>query len=122
MEDNEINQVVALSLLNKIGFKEVVVADNGAKALEVLNKHGDEQPIELILMDCQMPEMDGYEASQKIRLADAGEKYKDIAIVAMTANAMRGDKQKCLEAGMSDYITKPVDEAQLQKALIKWLN
>lgn len=122
VEDNEINQVVALSLLNKIGFKDVVVADNGARALEVLNKHGDEQPIELILMDCQMPEMDGYEASQKIRLADAGEKYKDIAIVAMTANAMRGDKQKCLEAGMSDYITKPVDEAQLQKALIKWLN
>ena len=71
-------------------------------------------------MDCQMPEMDGYQATHAIRLGEAGDGNINIPIIAMTANAMQGDKQKCLDAGMSDYITKPIVEAQVIEKLKEW--
>jgi CheY-like chemotaxis protein len=73
-------------------------------------------------MDCQMPIMDGYQATRGIRSGEAGVKYKDIPIIAMTANAMVGDDKKCFSAGMSDYLTKPIDSEILIDTLNKWLN
>jgi len=82
----------------------------------------NEAAYKLVLMDCQMPEMDGYEASEAIRNGLAGEENKSIPIIAMTANAMKGDKEKCLAAGMSDYTSKPIDPEKLVQALTKWLS
>jgi CheY-like chemotaxis protein len=73
-------------------------------------------------MDCQMPEMDGYQATQEIRHGAAGERFKDITIVAMTANAMKGDREKCLAAGMNDYLSKPIEATKLKEMLVKWLS
>jgi PAS domain S-box-containing protein len=107
VEDNPVNQKVAATMLEKRGHR-VVVASNGREALEALDK----ERIDLILMDLQMPEMDGFEATELIR-----EREKvgggHIPIVAMTAHAMKGDRQRCLEAGMDDYISKPISEANL---------
>jgi signal transduction histidine kinase/CheY-like chemotaxis protein len=112
-EDNKINQMVAKELLRVEGF-ETTVADNGRIAVELLN----EQKFDLVLMDVQMPEMDGYEAARTIR---ADERFKDLPILAMTANAMAGDKELCLEAGMNDHIAKPIEPKILYNALIKWI-
>ena len=73
-------------------------------------------------MDCQMPLLDGYSATKKIRAGDAGNEYRDIVIVAMTANAMHGDKEKCLAAGMNDYISKPIDENKLVQVIANWVS
>jgi signal transduction histidine kinase/ActR/RegA family two-component response regulator len=107
VEDNSINQLVALRMLEKIGFV-ADVSENGQEAIDQLNKVGDEY-YSLILMDCQMPVMDGFIATKKIRQGDAGDYYRDIPIIAMTANAMQGDREKCINAGMNNYITKPID-------------
>jgi len=102
-----------------LGFTADAVA-NGLEAISALKQ----VPYDIIFMDCQMPEMDGYEASRLIRLA---EKESDVTwkspvpIVAMTAHAMTGDREKCLAVGMDDYLSKPVRKADLQSALIKWL-
>jgi CheY-like chemotaxis protein len=72
-------------------------------------------------MDCQMPVMDGFTATKNIRNGDAGDDYRDIPIVAMTANAMQGDREKCINAGMNDYLTKPIDAKPLADCLTKWL-
>jgi response regulator RpfG family c-di-GMP phosphodiesterase len=72
-------------------------------------------------MDCHMPEMDGYEATKNIRSGNAGRQYIKLPVVAMTANAMQGDREKCLAAGMDDYVTKPINETLLQNALLKWV-
>jgi CheY-like chemotaxis protein len=72
-------------------------------------------------MDCQMPEMDGYEASQEIRKGIAGENYRDITVIALTANALKGDREKCLAAGMNDYLSKPLTPTSLENMLRKWL-
>jgi len=120
VEDNLVNQTVAMSLLELIGLS-CDVADNGVIALEILKKTPEEHAYNLILMDCQMPEMDGYETSRQIRQGRAGEIYRNIGIIAMTANAMKGDKNKCLEAGMSDYLSKPIDTEVLEKKLSHWL-
>jgi signal transduction histidine kinase/DNA-binding response OmpR family regulator len=112
-EDNKINQMVATGLLKVEGF-ETTVADNGKIALELLKK----QPFDLILMDVQMPEMDGYEATRAIR---ADERFKHIPILAMTANAMTGDREASLEAGMNDHIAKPIDPKLLYSALVRWI-
>jgi CheY-like chemotaxis protein len=119
VEDNKVNQLVALKVLTNIGIK-TEVAENGLQAIEKLSASNVSQPFTLILMDCQMPEMDGYQATQAIRLGEAGDSNIAIPIIAMTANAMQGDKQKCLDAGMSDYITKPIVEEQVIEKLKEW--
>ncbi len=121
VEDNQINQVVALGILESIGLTADVAA-NGIEALEALKMAPDNKPYTLILMDCQMPEMDGYEATRQIRSGKAYARNKDIPIVAMTANAMKGDKEQCLLAGMSDYLSKPIDVLLLEEKLHQWLD
>jgi CheY-like chemotaxis protein len=101
-EDNRVNQVLAVRLLEKRGH-EVTVAENGEEALEAL----DRQVFDLVLMDVQMPEMDGLQATVAIRRGEM-KSGKHIPIIAMTAHAMAGDKERCLEAGMDEYMTKPI--------------
>jgi CheY-like chemotaxis protein len=115
-EDNLTNQQVALALLDKLGYEADVVAD-GKEALRALAS----SPYDLVLMDCQMPEMNGYEAAARIRDPQSGVRNSKIPIVALTAHAMQGDREKCLEAGMDDYITKPVNPRTLAAMLEKWL-
>lgn len=121
VEDNPTNQIVAQGMLEMIGL-EADVANNGLEALEAMQLALNVAPYTIILMDCQMPEMDGYTASTAIRAGRAGDAYKEIPIVAMTANAMAGDREKCLIAGMSDYVSKPINIGTLKTALIKWLD
>ncbi len=113
VEDNKINQKVALLMLKKLGYR-ADVADNGREALEALKKN----PYDILLMDVQMPEMDGFEATQAIR--NSTDRYRDVPIIAMTANAMKGDREKCLEAGMNDYIAKPVKADILYKMICQY--
>lgn len=120
VEDNLVNQEVALAILESI-FVPAEAADNGEDALDRLNKSASDMPFTLVLMDCQMPLMDGYSCSRAIREGKAGERYKSLPIVAMTANAMDGDKEKCFEAGMNDYLSKPVDIEALTVTLRTWL-
>jgi len=115
-EDNLTNQQVALSILKHLGLQADAVA-NGADALRVL----DSQTYDLILMDVQMPVMDGMEATRQIRLAELAAGKPRLPIIAMTANAMRGDRDKCLEAGMNDYLSKPVSPQMFATVLDKWL-
>ncbi|OUS12247.1 hypothetical protein A9Q89_06605 [Gammaproteobacteria bacterium 53_120_T64] len=120
VEDNKINQVVAEGLLESMGLS-VDIAENGIEALARLASDETGEVYQLILMDCQMPEMDGYETSRNIRAHKAGESYSDISIVAMTANAMKGDREKCLAAGMNDYLSKPIDPDKLEAKLKHYL-
>ncbi len=113
VEDNRINQLLAVTLLEKAGYL-TVVAENGRKAIEMVQQ----DDFSLVLMDMQMPELDGVEATRQIR-AMAG-RFAEIPIVAMTANAMKGDRERCLQAGMNDYITKPIDQKQLYQAIDYW--
>ncbi len=115
-EDNPINQKVAMATLKKLGYHADIVS-NGNQVLKALS----ESQYDIIIMDCQMPEMDGYTATQKIRTMAADSKIKNIPIIAMTANAMEGDKKKCIDAGMNDYLTKPVKPQVLSDMLQKWL-
>ena len=117
IEDNKTNQLVANGILEEFELS-ADIAENGIEALEKLNSSSG---YTLILMDCQMPQMDGYETSRAIRSSKAGDEYKNIPIVAMTANAMQGDREKCILSGMDDYITKPINPTELQNALKKWL-
>ena len=116
VEDNDVNIVVAQALLEALGVR-VDIAKNGAEALQMLNVE-NQQHYGLILMDCQMPVMDGYEATRKIREIDA---LKTLPIIAMTANAMQGDREKCLASGMSDYIAKPITTEILNLKVREWL-
>ncbi len=115
-EDNKVNQLLARRLLEKLGYR-VDIAEDGAKAIEVLKK----TPYDLILMDVQMPELDGLEATRIIRDPSSGIGRHDITIIAMTAHAMKGDKEKCLEAGMDDYISKPISREKLIEVINKYL-
>lgn len=142
VEDNLINQKLAVRLLKKLGY-EVDVASNGYEALAALNDH----TYAAIVMDCQMPEMDGFEATREIRRREAQLPVFSnrsptepiptttreltgswqpapvhIPIIALTANAVQGDRERCLEAGMDDYLTKPINPTELKKALEKWLS
>ncbi|WDE04037.1 response regulator [Thalassomonas viridans] len=119
VEDNRINQEVASHILAEYGIKADIACD-GLQALASLRMAAPDMPYDLILMDCQMPEMDGYQATREIRRGSGGEVHKDIPIIAMTANAMKGDKEKCLEAGMSDYLAKPIKGEFLKKKLLAW--
>ncbi len=121
VEDNLVNQEIASDLLLDLGVS-VEIASNGKKCLDALQAAPEDCSYDLILMDCQMPEMDGYMASSCIRDGLAGEGYKRIPIIALTANAMMGDKEKCLNSGMNDFLTKPVNFIELEQLLIKWLS
>jgi PAS domain S-box-containing protein len=112
-EDNEINQQVATELLKKAGLS-VTIANNGKEAIKAVE--GTE--FDLVLMDVQMPEMDGLEATGCIK---KNPRFSNLPIVAMTAQAMTGDREKCIDAGMDDYITKPVDVNELFAKLVKWI-
>ncbi len=119
-DDNLINQKVALRLLQQMGYK-ADVANNGLECLLALQR----QPYDIIFMDVQMPEMDGLEATRQIRQrqkdpAESGNFKMNIAIVAMTANAMQGDREKCLAAGMDDYVAKPVRPEDIRLVLERW--
>ena len=115
-EDNVVNQMVALKILEKYGYTADAVADGeeAIKALSIL-------PYDLVFMDCHMPRMDGYEATRRIRSPESGVKDCLIPIVAMTANALEGDREKCLEAGMDDYIAKPINQTDIVDIIEKWL-
>jgi two-component system, sensor histidine kinase and response regulator len=114
VEDNLVNQKLATMILTKAGYK-VEVAGNGKIAVEMFSTRPNE--FDTILMDVQMPEMDGYQATRKLR--ELG--FTDIPILAMTANAMKGDRELCLEAGMNDYISKPIKRDIVFNMLEKWL-
>ncbi len=112
-EDNIVNQKVALRILeHKLGYNTDIVS-NGKEAIKSLEKFD----YDLVLMDCQMPEMDGYEATRTIRGKNSSVRNHNIPIIAMTANAMKGDREKCLEAGMDDYVTKPINMKKLADAI-----
>lgn len=117
VDDNEINQRVAAGILEHYGL-DIKVASNGAKAIQLLHETPD---IKLILMDCQMPVMDGFKATEAIRNGDAGADYRKIPIIAMTAGAMTGDREECLNAGMNDYLTKPISAEDLELKTSLWL-
>ncbi|MCP5018295.1 MAG: response regulator [Ketobacter sp.] len=120
-EDNPINQNVVQGMLEEFDL-HCEMANNGKEAIELLQNAESRFPYTLILMDCQMPILDGYDASQQIRSGVAGKRYQQIPIVAMTANAMAGDREKCLDAGMNDYMSKPINIDELYKKLTIWLN
>ena len=107
VEDNPINQQVSTLMLKKLNC-ETVLAENGQRALEELAKH-EAGYFQVVLMDCQMPVMDGYDATIAIRKGEAGEQHKAIKIIALTANAMDSDKERCIAAGMNDYLSKPIE-------------
>jgi len=116
VDDNNTNQLVAKGMLDVYGL-DCYIAVNGKVALNMLS----EDSYDLVLMDCHMPVMDGYEATKRIRLLSSEELNHNIPVVAMTASAMRGDREKCLAAGMNDYIAKPIDTKNLQQILLDWL-
>ena len=116
-EDNPTNQAVALAILLRLGYRADAVA-NGLEAITALQQI----PYDLVLMDCLMPEMDGYEATKRIRQPGSGSRTPNLPIIAMTASAMQGDREKCLRAGMNDYLSKPVQPAALASALDLWLS
>jgi CheY-like chemotaxis protein/HPt (histidine-containing phosphotransfer) domain-containing protein len=112
VEDNSTNQLVALGLLRKLGFQNIVAVNNGEEAIAWCAQN----TFDLILMDCQMPVLDGYQATRRLR-----EQGCAVPIIAMTANAMRGDREQCLAVGMNDYIAKPIAPTVLQDVLQQWL-
>ncbi len=112
-EDNSINQMVALGLLQKLGY----TADTAINGVEVIAAL-EQKTYDIILMDCQMPELDGYETTQRIR---AGKKHLSMRIIAMTANALRGESERCLAVGMDDYLSKPVRLETLRTMLTRWI-
>ena len=111
-EDNQINQIIVVRMLERLGA-QVDIVMNGQEAVDQIGQKN----YDLILMDCQMPVMDGYDATRKIRSTG-----RAIPIVAMTANALAGDREKALEAGMNDYITKPLDKEIMREVLTRWLS
>jgi len=115
-EDNMVNQKIALRLLEKSGLS-ADLARNGREAVEATQKGR----YDLILMDCQMPEMDGFEATMEIRRLEQATSHHT-PIVALTANAMAGDRERCLDCGMDDYVSKPFDVKTLQGLITRWLN
>ena len=112
VEDNEVNQKVAGGILRKLGVQTVDVVDNGLEALNFLR----EQTVDIVFMDVQMPVMDGYDATRQLRKIDA---LAQLPVVAMTANAMDGDRDECMAAGMNDYVSKPIKLDQVRQALVR---
>ncbi len=113
-EDNPVNQIVTVQQLKRLGY-HVAAVDNGRQALEALAR----ERYDLVLMDCQMPELDGYQATHRIRQRETG--AERLPIVALTAHAMKGDREKCIAAGMDDYISKPYRAETLDAVISSWL-
>ncbi len=114
VEDEKINQIIAINVLEKLGY-QVELVNNGQECLEKVSQNS----YPLILMDCQMPILDGYDTTKELRLR---EDTKNIPIIGLTAFAMKGDREKCLEAGMNDYLSKPFTIKQIAELIKKWLN
>ena len=114
VEDNAVNQLVASRMLQRLGFA-VEFAIDGKKAVDMVAAHR----YDLVFMDCQMPVMDGYQATEQIRRAEPSDRH--VVIVAMTANAMQSDRQRCLDAGMDDYISKPINKSEVVAVLKRYL-
>jgi len=117
VEDNPVNLLVAKRLIQISNF-DCMTAENGGIALDMLQQKHD---FDLVLMDCQMPVMDGYKATRAWRRIEAERALPRLPIIAMTANAMAEDRQRCLEAGMDDYLSKPVDHKLLEQIMVKWM-
>ncbi len=117
VEDNEINQQIAVELLESEHLK-VDLAGNGKEALTLLQKRSPEEPYDLVLMDVQMPVLDGYQATRRIR-DDLN--LEDLPVIAMTAHAMEGEKKKCFDAGMNDHIGKPIEPVKFFETLTEWI-
>jgi CheY-like chemotaxis protein len=115
VEDNRVNQRLAERLLGKLQCR-VDVAANGREALDMFQR----LPYDLVLMDCHMPEMDGFEATRRIRALSTP--TRRVPIIALTASAMTGDREICLAAGMDDYVSKPIGKADLERVLNRWVN
>jgi CheY-like chemotaxis protein/two-component sensor histidine kinase len=116
VEDNEINQMISGEMLRQAGLY-VEIAENGLMAIDILQQH----QFDLIFMDCQMPEMDGYEATRQIRAQEVQEHAEPCTIIALTANVMSSDREKCTAAGMNDFLGKPFTFEQMHAVLDKWL-
>jgi len=116
VDDNVTNQQVAAAILRKLGHR-ADIAENGASAIDALRT----TDYDLVLLDCEMPQMDGYETAREIRLGSTGVRNPDIPILAVTAHAMLGDREKCIAAGMNDYLPKPIEPAQLAAILTRLL-
>jgi len=114
-EDNEANQLIALGMLRKLGCR-AVVANNGREAID----HAVRTRFDVILMDCQMPEVDGYEATEALRALEKGLGRPRTPIIALTANALSSDRSRCLDAGMDDHVSKPYSLAILRSTLLRW--
>jgi CheY-like chemotaxis protein len=112
VEDNIVNQKLAMRLLEKMGYRSDAVS-NGQEAVRALEM----VPYDVVLMDVQMPEMDGYEATRVIRDPQSKVRNHEVPIIAMTANAMKGDRERCIEAGMDDYIAKPIEPQKLLEVI-----
>jgi len=115
VEDNQVNQKVVTAVLRKRGYR-IELANDGMEALSKLEKNGS---FDLVLMDVQMPVLDGLEATRRIRQE---KRWRDLPIVAMTAHAMNGDRERCLDAGMNGYISKPVHPSHLLNTVDEYLN
>ena len=114
--DDDMRNVFALSSAIQDQGMSVTIGKNGREGIDQLEAHPD---VNLILMDIMMPEMDGYEAMREIRMKD---KFKDLPIIALTAKAMKGEKERCTEAGASDYLSKPVDTEKLLSLMRVWMH
>jgi PAS domain S-box-containing protein len=112
-EDNAVNQLVAQRLLGMMGYRNITPVYNGREAVEACGR----RPFDLVLMDCQMPELDGWQATRSLRALG-----HEMPIVALTASAIAGDRERCLMAGMNDYLTKPIESALLAQKVDRWLN
>jgi CheY-like chemotaxis protein len=118
VEDNRTNQHVILAMLKRLGLKAEVV-ENGQLALEKVMQHADK--IDLVLMDVQMPVLDGYSATEQIRVWEENLGRRPLPIIALTADAFAEDQKRCLHAGMNDFLSKPISSQALAQALRRWL-
>lgn len=119
VDDHPVNMMFLRKLLKKMGFTHIDEAENGKIAVDKIS--AADQPYHVVLMDCQMPEMDGFEASRWIRAREQAQGLPPVVIIAVTAHAMEGDREKCLQAGMNDYIVKPINPGKLYETLGHWL-